>query len=250
LAGAQVAPFKVWVEDWSSTGTGAEPGRVRLLAADGPVGVDLLLSPAKPAARHGRDGFSPKGTESGNASFYYSFTDLGATGTLTTATGSHLVEGKAWMDHEWSTSALAEGQTGWDWFALQLEGGRELMLYQIREADGSSAPTTSGSLVAPDGRVTPLERADFEQVATGTWTSPRTGGVYPSGWRVRVPGAGLDLTVTPLAEDQELATSLRYWEGAVRVTGTADDQPTTGYGYVELTGYAGAQQGGALPGLP
>lgn len=250
LAGAQADPFRVWVEDWSSSGVGTEPGRVRLVAADGPVGLDLLLTPAKPAARHGQDGFSPKGSEPGNASYYYSYTDLGASGTLTTATGAHRVEGKAWMDHEWSTSALAEGQVGWDWFALQLADGRELMLYQIREAAGGTAPASSGSLVAPDGSVTPLDAAAFELLATATWTSPRTGGVYPSGWRVRVPGAELDLRVTPLAKDQELSTGLRYWEGAVQVSGSSGERPASGYGYVELTGYAEAEQGGALPGLP
>jgi ABC-type lipoprotein export system ATPase subunit len=43
---------------------------------------------------------------------------------------------------------------------------------------------------------------------------------------------------TPLMADQELNLSFRYWEGAVRVSGTRAGSQVTGVGYVELTGYA------------
>jgi predicted secreted hydrolase len=39
--------------------------------------------------------------------------------------------------------------------------------------------------------------------------------------------------------DQELDVSVRYWEGAVDVTGTRAGRTAAGVGYVELTGYAG-----------
>jgi len=64
---------------------------------------------------------------------------------------------------------------------------------------------------------------------------------YPSRWHLRVPDHGLDLEVAPLVADQELRLAVRYWEGAVDVTGSVD-----GRGYAELTGYAGARPGGAL----
>jgi predicted secreted hydrolase len=59
---------------------------------------------------------------------------------------------------------------------------------------------------------------------------------------VRVPRAGIDIVLTPVLADQELALSgggVSYWEGAVDVT--TPDQPARriGVGYVELTGYAG-----------
>jgi predicted secreted hydrolase len=248
LAGAQADPFRVWVETWSATALGAVAGRVRLQAADGPVAIDLALDPTKPPALHGDRGFSRKGPQPGNASFYYSYPRLGATGVLSTATGTRPVTGTAWMDHEWSTSALATDQVGWDWFSLQLDDGRELMLFQIRQRDGGIAAESGGSLIGADGRVTPLAHAASTLVVTNHWTSPRTGGVYPAGWRVRVPGSALDLTVTPLTPDQELSTGLRYWEGAVGIAGTADGRPVTGHGYVELTGYA-AGPGAGIPGV-
>jgi len=78
--------------------------------------------------------------------------------------------------------------------------------------------------------------------ATGFWTRPHTGGVYPSGWRVRVPSARVDLVLVPVLLDQELANTVggvSYWEGAVTRADGASGR-SLGVGYVELTGYAGA----------
>ncbi|MFO7811519.1 MAG: lipocalin family protein [Pelovirga sp.] len=47
----------------------------------------------------------------------------------------------------------------------------------------------------------------------------------------------MNLEIIPLMADQELQTSVRYWEGAVSIQGTREQKQVTGYGYVELTGY-------------
>ena len=73
--------------------------------------------------------------------------------------------------------------------------------------------------------------------AGGTWTSPRSHTVYPAAFRLEVPTAALDLQVLPLLADQELDLTFRYWEGAVRIEGTAEGKPAKGLGYLELTGY-------------
>ena len=147
------------------------------------------------------------------------------------------VTGLSWLDREWSTSALAPDQVGWDWFSLQLSDGTDLMLYNIRQTDGSADASSSGTLTYADGSTRPLKKGDFEIVVEDTWASPE-GGRYPSRWTVRVPRDGLDIEVVPVIADQELFTTVRYWEGAVDVEGSCDKQPITGRGYVELTGYA------------
>jgi predicted secreted hydrolase len=117
------------------------------------------------------------------------------------------------------------------------------MLYRLRRRDGGTTPQSSGSLIERNGRVRPLALGDFFIDATGRWVSPHSGGTYPSGWRVRVPLANLDLVVTPAVLDQELvfpAQKLAYWEGAVDIRGSAGTRAVAGEGYVELTGYAGA----------
>ncbi len=162
-----------------------------------------------------------------------------ARGNVRIGTDTLRTSGAAWLDREWSTSALSVGKVGWDWFALQLDGGWELMVYRLRRADGSASPFSGGTLVDPAGRTTTLAVGEDVRVeATGSWTAP-DGATYPSGWRVSVPARGWDLVVEPALDDQELTGAFRYWEGAVRVTPTGGGNAPSGRGYVELTGYAG-----------
>ncbi|HKK14978.1 MAG TPA: lipocalin family protein, partial [Gammaproteobacteria bacterium] len=170
------------------------------------------------------------------ASYYYSIPRLTTAGTVTVDHRDLKVTGSSWLDREWSTSALGSDQAGWDWFALQLEDGSDLMFYRLRRKDGSVDPHSAGSLLEPDGKVVRLNRSDVKVTVRSHWRSPR-GGTYPSRWHLSVPKLHLDLDVTPLLADQELDLSVRYWEGAVKVTGSRRDKAVQGVGYVELTGY-------------
>jgi predicted secreted hydrolase len=240
LAGARAAPFGVWVEDWSAEGVAGDAASVRLRAAEDDVAIDLVLESDKPVVLQGERGLSRKGSEPGNASYYYSLTRMPARGRVTVRGERFEVRGLAWMDREWSTSSLGPGLPGWDWFALQLADGRELMLYHLRRGDGSTDRFSGGALVAADGSSRALTVEDFQIQVLGTWTSPRGGTRYPSRWRVTVPREGIQLDVTPRLADQELALAVRYWEGAVRVEGSAGGRAIGGVGYVELVGYARA----------
>lgn len=233
LARAAVGDLDVRLEDWTLERRGDD---TLVLAGSGvDFALALELVPEKPLVLHGSGGYSQKGPEPGNASGYTSWTRLAARGTLELDGRPRAVRGQAWYDHEWGTSQLGEGVVGWDWFSLQLEGGRELMVYGLRRADGSLDPFSSGTLVEPDGRSVDLDPEDFSIEPDAWWTSPRSGGRYPAGWTVRA--AGLELRVRPLLADCELdtaaSTGVTYWEGPVEVEGDA-----RGRGYVELTGYA------------
>ena len=238
LAGAQALPFRVWIEDWeiAAEETGA-PERWRLRASDPGFSVDLELSTAKPPVLNGDAGLSQKSAEPGNASYYYSMTRWLTDGSLQLGDDTFRVTGLSWLDREWSTSALGADQLGWDWFALQLSDGSDLMFYNLRKLDGSQDAQSAGTWIDTDGRSLHLGRDDVEITVTDTWESPQ-GGVYPSAWTLRAPGQGLDLRIRPVMADQELFTTVRYWEGAVDVEGERDGRPVTGRGYVELTGYA------------
>ena len=238
LAGARAAPFRVWLASWAAAATGPGGWPLRLEAAAGDAGIALALSPAKPPVLQGERGLSRKGPAPGQASYYYSLTRMPVAGTVRLASATIPVEGLAWMDREWSTSALGSEQVGWDWFALQLDDGRELMLYRLRRRDGSVDPASAGTLVARDGAARSLAAGDADVEVLARWTSPRDGTRYPARWRLGVPSAGLALTVTPWLPDQEVQLGVRYWEGAVRVEGSAGDRPVSGAGYVELVGYA------------
>lgn len=241
LAGAQAEPYRVWLEDWSVEGT--TPGLERLRAKHNGIAIDLTLEWAKPPALHGNAGLSQKGPDTGNASMYYSLTRLPTQGTVTIDGQSFAVSGASWMDHEYGTSALGAQAVGWDWFALQLDDGSELMLYRLRRDDGTYEPQSSGSLIAPDGTVTALAADEVQIEVLDTWQSPATGTRYPARWRIHIPQQALTLEVTPRMADQELRLATTYWEGAVSIAGKRGEQPLTGQGYVELTGYNGSLRG-------
>jgi predicted secreted hydrolase len=235
LAGAEADPFRVWIDDWQ---VAAQPsGDWRLVADDAAFGIDLDLTATKSPVLNGINGLSQKSADPGNASYYYSITRLESEGTVRIGDRDYSVSGLAWLDREWSTSALADNQVGWDWFALQLSDGSDLMYYGLRLGDGSKDPQSSGTFVSANGVGSHLDLADVEVTVLDTWDSPE-GGAYPSRWRLRVPRFGLDVTVTPVIADQELFTTVRYWEGAVDVAGTHNGEAIAGRGYVELTGYA------------
>ncbi len=241
LAGAQAEPYRVWLEDWQVEEVA--PGVTRLQAAAGDVAVDLTLTDSKGPVLQGDRGYSQKGPDPGNASYYYSLTRLATEGTIAVGDTSYPVTGLSWKDHEYSTSALAPDQVGWDWFALQLDDGSELKAFHIRKADGSVDGFSAGSFVDAAGNVTRLSRDEFQIEVTDTWRSPRTGAEYPAGWELSVPSLDLRLELRPWLADQELDVSYAYWEGAVRVSGERAGQPVRGNGYVEMTGYAGSMQG-------
>jgi predicted secreted hydrolase len=240
LAGATADPrVKIWIEDWIMDALNDEATTMRLRAAEGPIALDFTTRQVKPPTLQGDHGLSAKSPEPGNASYYYSLTRLLTDGTITVNGTPYTVSGTAWMDHEFSTSSLSQNAVGWDWFALQLDNQREIMLYQIRNKDGSVVPTSHGSLIDADGSVTPLPLKDFTIDVLDQWTSPHTGAIYPSKWRVTIqaPNGPITLEINPLMADQELNSSTAYWEGAARITGTDNGSPVQGYGYVELTGY-------------
>ena len=244
LAGAEGQPFRVWLEDWRAEATNADGTALRLVARDGGLGLDLQLEARKPLVAHGDRGLSPKSAEPGNASYYVGYTRLAARGALATQGGGTLeVAGEAWFDHEWSTSALGAGASGWDWFSLQTDDGRELMYFQIRREDGMLEGASGGTLVERDGSTRRIASSEVRLEVTRRWTSPETGTTYPAGWLLAVPGEGLELEIAPWLDGQEMRTSFTYWEGAVRFDGTRNGAPVSAQGYIEMTGYAGSMAG-------
>jgi predicted secreted hydrolase len=238
LAGAEAAPFRVWVNDWSVEGfMDSSTADLRVTARDAEMSVALQLKATKPPVAQGDRGLDAKGPERGNASYYYSFPRLAATGSIEVDGVATEVTGNAWIDREWGTSALSAGVAGWDWFALQLSDGRDLMYYRLRDANGNASPFSGGSIVDADGESRRLAAGDVRLTAVDYWRSARTGIRYPVAWRLEVPSEDAVLEIVPYLEDQEVDLSVRYWEGAVRVAGNQGASRLTGHGYLELAGY-------------
>jgi predicted secreted hydrolase len=241
LAGAQIDPYEVWLEDWQVSQVSTNT--YQLQARQGGWAINLSLQDVKGFILQGDRGYSRKGPAQGQASYYYSLTRLQTQGKVTSGGVDYMVNGLSWMDHEFSTSALDKNQVGWDWFALQMDNQSELMVYQLRRADGSPDPFSSGSYIGPDSRVRSLAHQDFQIQIKGHWTSPQNKASYPDRWTITIPGEDLILNIEPYIPDQELSLSFVYWEGAVKFSGTQHGKPISGSGYVELTGYASSLGG-------
>ena len=232
IAGVSFEDGRVWNGNWRVQWDKASDVQSLTAIAEG-ASLSLRLTPAKRAVINGENGVSQKAAGAGRASYYVSFPRLTVEGQLNGAE----VTGTAWMDHEWFTQQLDSSQRGWDWFSVQLENGADLMLFDLRRADGTIDPYSSGTYIAKDGRVTHLKRDDFVLQPLEYWTSPKTGAKYPIKWRISVPSMGIVLECAAALREQELVSGdepgQTYWEGAVTYSG-----PSPGVGYLEMTGYA------------
>jgi predicted secreted hydrolase len=235
LAGAQSRPIRLWLGQWLLSGgeDNSLPWELRIDAEQ--FELVLNFSKASEPVLQGESGLSRKSAEPGNASYYYSIPRLATEGTVVVNGKSYPVRGLSWLDREWSTSALAENQIGWDWFALQLDDGTDLMYYRLRQTGGRTDPHSKGTLVR-GGIRRELEPEEVRLEPLRQWESSR-GGSYPVEWQLAIPDAELDLHIEPRLDNQEQHGIVRYWEGAVAVTGTHRGEEVKGVGYVELTGY-------------
>lgn len=246
LAGASELGMDLWLLNWSAKMQG---NVIRLNARHKDMELALALTPRKPIIFHGEKGLSRKGLAEGQASYYFSYTDLAVRGSIKTPVSQKPfdVRGTSWFDHEFGSNQLASNQVGWDWFSLHLSDGHDLMIYFMRRSDGSVEPTSSGTLVSPLGAARHLLLSDINLQVLDRWKSQRSGGEYPARWRIRIASASIDLVVSPLILTQELVTEgstrITYWEGAVSGSGRSGHKEVTCEGYVEMTGYAGSLAG-------
>lgn len=220
----------------------ADPETIILSANGGDYKLDLVLDSLKKPVVHGKDGVSQKASCKGCASHYYSLSRLSARGVLSVADKPVFVRGNAWMDHEFGSNQLTDNQVGWDWFSIQLDDNREIMLYVMRRADGGIDEHSSGTVVYADGRHRHLAKNEFIIKSDRTWQSKRSGGKYPMGWNISIPSEALSMKLSPVMDDQELATGkstgVTYWEGAASVSVIEKGKKQSGKAYIEMTGYA------------
>ena len=228
LAGVTATPFAAYLEDWRLESLSADFLPLKLVAATAEFDVTLTLTGTKPIVLQGEHGLSHKGPD--NASYYYSLPRIDARGSVRIDGTHHPVVGRAWLDREWSTSVLAAEYAGWDWFALHLDDGRDVMVFRLRRIDGAPDRYGAGSLVAVNGDATTLADGDFRLAVIDTWRA------WPVRWELTLNGDRPERFLVEAAfEDQVMDTSVRYWEGVVAVR-DGDGRPV-GSGYLEMTGY-------------
>jgi predicted secreted hydrolase len=198
--------------------------------------LDLRCAPTQPLLLQGRQGLSRKGPQEQQASYYYSEPQLAVSGSIRLQGRSFAVQGKAWMDHEWSEEVLHPQAQGWDWIGMNLDDGSALTAFQLRTKEG--APLwDGGSFRAPGGDVRSFSPGEASFSPQRRWKSPLSQASYPVEWMVRTP-AGV-YTVRAVIDDQELdsraSTGAIYWEGLAHLFDSNGRR--VGQGYLEMTGY-------------
>lgn len=203
----------------------------------------LKLKPTQNLVFHGKNGVTYKGGDSKNASHYLSYTRMTVVGEIIVEGQAVQVQGQAWMDHEFSSSQLAPGAVGWDWFSIQLDDQSELMIYLLRKKDGSYFSASSASHISKQGQVTEYALSDLNYKILETHQVQPSGHRYPSQFNILIKPLELSLNIKVLSRTSEIhskeSTAVTYWESPISVEAQyKNDKPFKGQGYIELTGYA------------
>lgn len=233
LAYAKEGNTDVALDDWRLLRQANGRYQVSIAARD--FTLELKLAPTQPPLLQGDGGYSRKGPQAAQASYYYSEPQLQVSGTVSSAGRAQAVSGSAWLDHEWSTSVLAADAVGWDWLGANLDDGSALMAFQIRDRKGAKV-WAHAVLRDARGEVTQYGAEQVSFAPQRSWRSPRTDASYPV--QALLHTGTLAWSLLPLQDDQELDSRLStgsvYWEGAVTLE---RDGKRAGRGYLELTGY-------------
>ena len=239
IANAGVGDTDVSLRDWRLV-RAADAYRAMVASDSAGFALDLELVPTQPLLLQGEAGLSRKGPLPAQWSQYYSEPQLAVQGTLTLDGKPLTVQGRAWLDHEWSDTFLDREAVGWDWIGMNLIDGGALMAFRVRRADGSVLYAGGSVRRAGESAVRNFAPEEVSFEPQRQWESPASRARYPVQWRVTTPAGRF--TVQALLDDQELdsrnSTGAIYWEGLSELLDASGAR--VGLGYLELTGYAAA----------
>ena len=227
------------------------------------LGCELTLTPKKPPIRHGHNGVV-RGSED-ESMFYYFIPRCEVAGTITHKGVTHeLTQGQGWYDHEFGVGVVDDPnieaeqrmpeaervkfqterrarwdarQVGWNWISAQLDDGTDLTYYPEQYVYSGQSAGDHALTIGPRGEVERWEGATFEPLEW--WQSSQTFVEYPIRWKLKIPGAGIELDVKAAFKDQEVMTLIAknsFYEGRVHVEGTRKGKPISGVGFVERSG--------------
>lgn len=240
IAQASESDTDLKLRDWSLRREATPKGHHYIAHIDAGArgfALDLRLAATQPVLLQGDAGYSRKGPDSSQASFYLSEPQLAVSGSLTLDGRERPVVGRAWLDHEWSEALLHPDAVGWDWIGMNLDDGGALTAFRLRRKDGSTL-WAGGSRRSAEGHIQNFGPHEVVFTPGRIWASPATQVRYPVEWTITTPSG--HHTVRARLDAQELdaspSTGAIYWEGLSDLFDVSGRR--IGRGYLELTGYA------------
>lgn len=234
MSGYDPTSGRLWLDGWTIWVAQEKTFSFELRAEAEGMRLNLRMDARKPAVIPTAGDFP---TAAGGRLRGYILSRLAISGTVRHGKHERSVSGDAWLNRSWGKMAPPGGQIALNRYQVQLDDGREILIFQLRRKDGSAPPISNGLLIRADGRASPIPENDIKLEPDTFWPSP-SGTRYPVAWIMKLPALGIELRLSPLVENQEIGGSARTWSGSISVSGAGPrGERLEGQGFVELTGY-------------
>jgi predicted secreted hydrolase len=140
----------------------------------------LQLTPKKAPVWHCEDGKLQMGIpDPDQTTYYWSYTNLAASGTLTLGGETFTLQGQAWFDKQGGTYTLTNRKTNWEWFSMRFFNGEEIMLFSFPQDDYQD-----GTFINKEGGYQRLN----DYVIEPTAFTEAKGKKFSNGWQVTFKG--------------------------------------------------------------
>lgn len=167
-----------------------------------------------------------------SGSYYYSFTNMKASGNLDLKGKNIKVKGVAWMDHQWANAVYRKDK--WTWFSFQLDNGIQIMCVEYDKADGTDILV---DVLYKSGEQKQFKKAILTP-GKENYKSKKTKAIYPTSWVIEIKEAGILIKTKAFVKNQEMIFGqINYWEGPMQVEAIINKKKVKGLGFMELVGY-------------
>lgn len=164
--------------------------------------LDLDMNAVKPAVWHCDNGVLKMGIDDPKqTTYYWSYTNIAASGKLVLGNKEFKLSGKAWFDRQGGTYNIINRFTHWEWFSLRFFDNEEAMLFSFPQddyRDGTFIDKAGNSRRLNEYKISPL---GYTQAG---------GKKFSCGWTVEMKGIkDGEYTIIPKTEGQ---LNLTYFE--------------------------------------
>jgi predicted secreted hydrolase len=184
--------------------------------------LSLDMNAVKPPVWHCDNGVLRMGLDDPKqTTYYWSYTNLRATGKLVLGNKKSKVSGKAWFDRQGGTYNIINRWTHWEWFSIRFFDDEEVMLFSFPQSNYQD-----GTYIDKEGN---YERLKDYSIKPQGFTEAG-GHKFSLGWEVEIEGVKDEkYTIVPKMDGQ---VNLTYYELLADVRDKEGN--TVGYCVVEL----------------